>query len=407
MRRRWSHTSRRGASQPPSLARSWAVHHEVQPPERERDGRDYADDGENRHTDEVDDDGDNDSRRERAADVLLKDLLGEATTCHVSGGEDESGRGSGVGSVPSSGGGVGGVPSSGGGVGGVPSSGGGDGSGTRPGSSIVFMSRPYPGAVSHNRPGRREHRQPVAVLRCVRRALDPTPVSSFRDPLRRTPLRVMRGVMEPTISSGDAPAVRRVGCRSRNAGNPLRGGEEVDSGERTPAHVSVRRLQTVASACHRLPPRAHGKEGVNGSSPLEGSTKALLSGAFLFGHPRRMANLLGYGAFSGDEPVTRFPAPRGPPRSTRLRRDPDAANSLRSKRTSPSSDRRIAIRWSWAAPELHATLPRPASGVPPASALGPAPGTGRASPDAGRRRSAGRCACAGAEPSCRGGCSSA
>lgn len=72
--KRWSHTSRRGSSQPPSLARSWAVHHEVQPPERERNGRDYADDGQNRHTDEVDDDGDNHSRRERAADVLLKDF---------------------------------------------------------------------------------------------------------------------------------------------------------------------------------------------------------------------------------------------------------------------------------------------------------------------------------------------
>jgi hypothetical protein len=40
-------------------------------------------------------------------------------------------------------------------------------------------------------------------------------------------------------------------------------------------------LQTVASACHQLPPRAHGKEGVNGSSPLEGSAKAPEIGAFL------------------------------------------------------------------------------------------------------------------------------
>ena len=54
-----------------------------------------------------------------------------------------------------------------------------------------------------------------------------------------------------------------------------------------------------------------------------------------------------------------------------------------------------------------ATLPRPARGVPRASALGPAPGTGRASPGAGRRRSAERCACGGVEPSCRAGCSSA
>ena len=146
--------------------------------ERERDGRDYADDGESRHTDEVDDDGDNHSRRERAADVLLKHLLREATARHVSGGEGQSGRGSGAGSVPSSGGGVGGVPSSGG-VGSVPSSGGGDGSGTWPGSSIVLMSRPYPGAVSCNRPGR-EHQQPVDVLGLFGAHLIRLPVSSFR-----------------------------------------------------------------------------------------------------------------------------------------------------------------------------------------------------------------------------------
>src|SRR5919204_1743538 len=40
----------------------------------------------------------------------------------------------------------------------------------------------------------------------------------------------------------------------------------------------------VATGCHRLPPKSHGKEGVDGSSPSEGSGKArkarlLLSGA--------------------------------------------------------------------------------------------------------------------------------
>ena len=43
----------------------------------------------------------------------------------------------------------------------------------------------------------------------------------------------------------------------------------------------------------------HGKEGVNGSSPLEGSTKALRSGAFLFKHFCIWSSLLCYGAFSG------------------------------------------------------------------------------------------------------------
>src|SRR4051794_14411926 len=37
-------------------------------------------------------------------------------------------------------------------------------------------------------------------------------------------------------------------------------------------------LQTAASACHHLRRRAHGKEGVGGSSPSEGSAKALATG---------------------------------------------------------------------------------------------------------------------------------
>ena len=32
--------------------------------------------------------------------------------------------------------------------------------------------------------------------------------------------------------------------------------------------------QTVATGCHRLPFRSHGKEGVDGSSPSEGSARA-------------------------------------------------------------------------------------------------------------------------------------
>jgi hypothetical protein len=35
-----------------------------------------------------------------------------------------------------------------------------------------------------------------------------------------------------------------------------------------------------ATGCHRLPPKSHGKEGVDGSSPSEGFTKFLLITSF-------------------------------------------------------------------------------------------------------------------------------
>ena len=37
-----------------------------------------------------------------------------------------------------------------------------------------------------------------------------------------------------------------------------------------------------ATGCHRLPPKSHGKEGVDGLSPSEGSAKAPEIGAFSF-----------------------------------------------------------------------------------------------------------------------------
>jgi hypothetical protein len=36
------------------------------------------------------------------------------------------------------------------------------------------------------------------------------------------------------------------------------------------------------TGCHRLPPKSHGKEGVDGSSPSEGSAKAPQNGSFVF-----------------------------------------------------------------------------------------------------------------------------
>ena len=41
-----------------------------------------------------------------------------------------------------------------------------------------------------------------------------------------------------------------------------------------PTRMSRNQAKTVAAGCHRLPGAAHGKEGVSGSSPEEGSAKA-------------------------------------------------------------------------------------------------------------------------------------
>jgi len=53
------------------------------------------------------------------------------------------------------------------------------------------------------------------------------------------------------------------------------------SGNRWQMHEPRNRLQqakTVATGCDRLPIGAHGKEGVDGSSPSEGFTKSLQKG---------------------------------------------------------------------------------------------------------------------------------
>jgi hypothetical protein len=41
-----------------------------------------------------------------------------------------------------------------------------------------------------------------------------------------------------------------------------------------------KQAKTVANGCHRSPETFHGKEGVDGSSPEEGSAKAPHTGAF-------------------------------------------------------------------------------------------------------------------------------
>jgi hypothetical protein len=45
---------------------------------------------------------------------------------------------------------------------------------------------------------------------------------------------------------------------------------------------SQKQAKSVATGCHRLRATFHGKEGVSGSSPEEGSAKAPHVGAFLF-----------------------------------------------------------------------------------------------------------------------------
>jgi hypothetical protein len=42
----------------------------------------------------------------------------------------------------------------------------------------------------------------------------------------------------------------------------------------------LKQAKTVAVGCHRLPEKFHGKDGVDGSSPSEGSAKAPHVGAF-------------------------------------------------------------------------------------------------------------------------------
>jgi hypothetical protein len=53
----------------------------------------------------------------------------------------------------------------------------------------------------------------------------------------------------------------------------------------------LKQAKTVAVGCDQLPKRAHGKEGVSGSSPEEGSAKAPHSGAFPFRSTCRTSNV--------------------------------------------------------------------------------------------------------------------
>src|SRR6266487_4306609 len=53
--------------------------------------------------------------------------------------------------------------------------------------------------------------------------------------------------------------------------------------------IPQKQAEAVATGCHRLPEKFHGKEGVDGSSPSEGSAKAPEIRCFLF--PRDLHDL--------------------------------------------------------------------------------------------------------------------
>ena len=60
-----------------------------------------------------------------------------------------------------------------------------------------------------------------------------------------------------------------------------RGGNRWQSAQIEGAQKRRKQAKTVAVGCHRLPESFHGKEGVDGSSPSEGSAKALQISGFL------------------------------------------------------------------------------------------------------------------------------
>jgi hypothetical protein len=67
-----------------------------------------------------------------------------------------------------------------------------------------------------------------------------------------------------------------------------------------------KRAKSVAVACHQLPKKFHGKEGVDGSSPSEGSAKALQTKLFFSAHFAFSPACTRYGADYG---APRFAAP--------------------------------------------------------------------------------------------------
>jgi hypothetical protein len=107
---------------------------------------------------------------------------------------------------------------------------------------------------------------------------------------RRTPRR--RGAARGTRSA-DAPRSRRLGARGAygvalmptRSMEPLWSPAVATSGNRWQMrrrNKPQKQAKSVAPGCHRLPANFHGKEGVDGSSPSEGSAKTPHTGVFQF-----------------------------------------------------------------------------------------------------------------------------
>jgi hypothetical protein len=88
-------------------------------------------------------------------------------------------------------------------------------------------------------------------------------------PLKRGKKRrvaLQSGISRPTMERLWSLAVATSGNRWQMDGPRKRGNQ----------------AKTVAVGCDQLPKGAHGKEGVDGSSPSEGSAKSLQTGPFAF-----------------------------------------------------------------------------------------------------------------------------
>src|SRR5256885_15536060 len=61
-----------------------------------------------------------------------------------------------------------------------------------------------------------------------------------------------------------------------------RGCNRWQSAANAPRSKTAETSQSVATVCHQLPEKFHGKEGVDGSSPSEGFAKSLQAGGFFY-----------------------------------------------------------------------------------------------------------------------------
>src|SRR5438874_9428730 len=73
---------------------------------------------------------------------------------------------------------------------------------------------------------------------------------------------------------------------------------------------SQKQAKTVAVGCHRLPETFHGKEGVDGSSPSEGSAKAPQNGVFCIRAGLHFPGSLGMESVLENQVLRRIPSRR-------------------------------------------------------------------------------------------------